>query len=157
MKVNSEWVILSWGIAWEKAPVKTCKLITLSYLQVRSKADYVTADGKSRSFHSADFVDILVPLTVTESSIFGENWYGTFFIITFSFILFRKRMLTIYHNSSIYLKVEASCNGNIPARVLGSCLEPSASYEIENQSVNENWDLVSCRSQWTDDKVQKVK
>jgi hypothetical protein len=66
-------------------------------------------------------------------------------------------MLTIYHNSSIYLKVEASCNGNIPARVLGSCLEPSASYEIENQSVNENWDLVSCRSQWTDDKVQKVK
>jgi hypothetical protein len=43
---------------------------------------------------------------------------------------------------SIYLKVEVSCNGNVPARVLGSSLEPSSYYEIENQSVNENWDLV---------------
>ncbi|KAH8547567.1 trafficking protein particle complex subunit 10 [Umbelopsis sp. PMI_123] len=83
--------------------------------RVQSKADYLTADGISRTFHAADFVDILIPLTVTESSIFGEN--------------------------CIYLKVEASCNGNIPARVLGSCLEPSSTYEIENQSVNENWDL----------------
>ncbi|CAO3675315.1 unnamed protein product [Umbelopsis vinacea] len=86
-----------------------------SQFRVCSKADYVTSEGKDRTFHSADFVDILVPLTVTESSIFGEN--------------------------CIYLKVEVSCNGNVPARVLGSSLEPSSYYEIENQSVNENWDL----------------
>lgn len=62
--------------------------------------------------------------------------------VSYSFYVGKECSQSI-HNSSIYLKVEASCNGNIPARVLGSCLEPSASYEIENQSVNENWDLVS--------------
>lgn len=86
-----------------------------SQFRVCSKANYVTSEGKHRTFHSADFVDILIPMTVTESSILGEN--------------------------CIYLKVEVSCNGNVPARVLGSSLEPSSYYEIENQSVNENWDL----------------
>ncbi|KAM3584023.1 hypothetical protein VKS41_003991 [Umbelopsis sp. WA50703] len=83
--------------------------------RLRSKADYTTEQGEERTFHAAEFVDILIPLTVTESSIFGED--------------------------CIYLKVEVSCNGNIPARVLGSLLEPSSSYEIENQSAVEHWDL----------------
>lgn len=50
------------------------------------------------------------------------------------------RLIILFY--SIYLKVEVSCNGNIPARVLGSLLEPSSSYEIENQSAVEHWDLV---------------
>jgi hypothetical protein len=49
-------------------------------LQVHIQADYVTSNGESRTFHSADFVDILVPLTVTESSIFGEDWYDACYV-----------------------------------------------------------------------------
>ncbi|KAJ2960306.1 hypothetical protein NQZ79_g4345 [Umbelopsis isabellina] len=86
-----------------------------SQFRLRSKAEYITEQGEARVFHAAEFVDILIPLTVTESSVFGKD--------------------------CIYLKVEVSCNGNIPARVLGSLLEPSASYEIENQSAVEHWDL----------------
>ncbi|KAI8340503.1 trafficking protein particle complex subunit 10 [Chlamydoabsidia padenii] len=82
--------------------------------RVKTTVEY-TSEGLERKFVSADTVSVVVPLSVIESSIFKE--------------------------ASIFLKVELSCNGNLPVRILGSKLLPSKVYNVESQSEVNNWNL----------------
>ena len=43
---------------------------------------------------------------------------------------------------SVFLKVDVSCNGEHPVRILESKLKPSKIYAVENSSAVEEWDLV---------------
>ncbi|KAI8372825.1 trafficking protein particle complex subunit 10 [Radiomyces spectabilis] len=74
-----------------------------------------TADSKELQFVSADPVRVTVPLVVTESSVFRED--------------------------CVFLKVELSCNGDLPVRILETGLWPSKDYAIESASDSAQWDL----------------
>ncbi|KAI8062176.1 trafficking protein particle complex subunit 10 [Gongronella butleri] len=82
--------------------------------RIKTSVNY-THDAKEYQFVSADTVSVVVPLSVTESSIFRET--------------------------CIFLKVELYCNGNLPVRILGSGLLPSKTYAVESQSEVNEWDL----------------
>ncbi|CAO3645018.1 unnamed protein product [Mucor fragilis] len=66
-------------------------------------------------FVSSDYVKVTVPLLVTESTIFRET--------------------------CVFLKVELSCNGDLPVRILGSFAKPSTYYLVESQSEMKQCDL----------------
>ncbi|KAI8089523.1 trafficking protein particle complex subunit 10 [Halteromyces radiatus] len=82
--------------------------------RVKTTVSYTCA-GTERKFVSADTISVAVPLSVTESSIFRET--------------------------CIFLKVELSCNGTLPVRILGSSLSPSKVYAVESQSQVNQWNL----------------
>ncbi|OAD74957.1 hypothetical protein PHYBLDRAFT_186589, partial [Phycomyces blakesleeanus NRRL 1555(-)] len=82
--------------------------------RVKTTVSYTT-ENKARKFISADTIHVIEPLTVTESSIFRET--------------------------CVFLKVELSCNGKWPVRILGSTLRPSKIYVVESQPKEEQWDL----------------
>ncbi|KAI7870261.1 trafficking protein particle complex subunit 10 [Spinellus fusiger] len=82
--------------------------------KIKTTVSYTT-ETKERRFISADVVHIIEPLTVTESSIFRET--------------------------CVFLKVELSCNGKWPVRILGSNLCPSKTYAIERHPETDQWDL----------------
>ncbi|KAI8636445.1 Cullin family-domain-containing protein [Parasitella parasitica] len=65
-------------------------------------------NDKSHKFVSSDYVKVTVPLLVTESTIFRET--------------------------CVFLKVELSCNGDLPVRILGSFAKPSTYYLVESNS-----------------------
>ncbi|KAI7848995.1 trafficking protein particle complex subunit 10 [Circinella umbellata] len=73
------------------------------------------SEGKQREFISAHSIHVTVPLVVTETSIFRET--------------------------CVFLKVDVSCNGDHPVRILESKLKPSKIYAVENSSAVEKWDL----------------
>ncbi|CAO3578607.1 unnamed protein product [Absidia cylindrospora] len=54
---------------------------------------------------------------------------------------YRLKTTVNYKETSIFLKVELSCNGNLPVRILGSKLLSSNVYTVESQSEVNNWDL----------------
>ncbi|RCI03830.1 hypothetical protein CU098_007459 [Rhizopus stolonifer] len=72
-------------------------------------------DETSHKFVSSDYVKVTVPLLVTESTIFRE--------------------------SCVFLKVELSCNGDLPVRILGSSAKPSTYYLVESQSEMKQCDV----------------
>ncbi|ORZ25693.1 trafficking protein particle complex subunit 10 [Absidia repens] len=82
--------------------------------RLKTTVNYKSDDAEHK-FVSAETVPVVIPLSVTESSIFRET--------------------------SIFLKVELSCNGNLPVRILGSKLLSSNVYIVESQSEVNNWDL----------------
>ncbi|GAA5815085.1 hypothetical protein MFLAVUS_008591 [Mucor flavus] len=63
---------------------------------------------KDHKFVCSESVKVTVPLLVTESTIFRE--------------------------SCVFLKVELSCNGDLPVRILGSYAKPSTYYLVESQT-----------------------
>ncbi|CEP10929.1 hypothetical protein [Parasitella parasitica] len=65
-------------------------------------------NDKNHKFVSSDYVKVTVPLLVTESTIFRET--------------------------CVFLKVELSCNGDLPVRILGSFAKPSTYYLVESDS-----------------------
>ncbi|KAI9499327.1 trafficking protein particle complex subunit 10 [Zychaea mexicana] len=73
------------------------------------------SEGNTREFVSAHSIHVTVPLVVTETSIFRET--------------------------CVFLKVDVSCNGDHPVRILESKLFPSKSYVVESSSAVEQWDL----------------
>ncbi|KAI8148730.1 trafficking protein particle complex subunit 10, partial [Fennellomyces sp. T-0311] len=73
------------------------------------------SEGNIREFVSAHSIHVTVPLVVTETSIFRE--------------------------ACVFLKVDVSCNGGHPVRILESKLLPSKSYVVESSSTVEQWDL----------------
>ncbi|KAI9243615.1 trafficking protein particle complex subunit 10 [Phascolomyces articulosus] len=72
-------------------------------------------EGNTREFISAHSIHVTIPLVVTETSIFRET--------------------------CVFLKVDVSCNGDHPVRILESKLIPSKSYAVESSSTVEQWDL----------------
>ncbi|KAG2194871.1 hypothetical protein INT47_002665 [Mucor saturninus] len=72
-------------------------------------------DEKKHKFVCSDSVKVTVPLHVTESTIFRET--------------------------CVFLKVELSCNGDLPVRILGSYAKPSTYYLVESQSEMKQCDL----------------
>ncbi|KAI9318228.1 trafficking protein particle complex subunit 10 [Dichotomocladium elegans] len=70
------------------------------------------SEGAGREFISADSIFITVPLVIVKSA------------------------------SSIFLKVEVSCNGDHPVRILESNLLPSKMYMIEKTNSINEWNLV---------------
>lgn len=50
----------------------------------------------------------------------------------------------LYEKKSVFLKVELSCNGDLPVRILGSFAKPSTYYLVESQSEMKQCDLVKC-------------
>ncbi|KAF7731993.1 hypothetical protein EC973_007098 [Apophysomyces ossiformis] len=48
---------------------------------------------------------------------------------------------TEYDHTSIFLKVELSCNGDLPVRILRSNIQPSKAYVVESQPSVEQWDI----------------
>ncbi|CAO3653789.1 unnamed protein product [Cunninghamella echinulata] len=73
------------------------------------------SENNERQYISSDSIPVIVPLSVTESSIFREE--------------------------CIFLKVELSCNGGIPVRVRKSGILPSKLYAVDNRSEVNQWDL----------------
>ncbi|KAI9486248.1 MAG: trafficking protein particle complex subunit 10 [Benjaminiella poitrasii] len=76
--------------------------------RIKSTVTYRTENEKEHKFISSDYVRVTVPLLVTESTIFRET--------------------------CIFLKIELSCNGDLPVRILGSFAKPSMYYLVESQS-----------------------
>lgn len=74
-----------------------------------------------------------VPLHVTESTIFRETWYVEMDMLV---------LCTHFTFFSVFLKVELSCNGDLPVRILGSYAKPSTYYLVESQSEMKQCDLV---------------
>ncbi|OBZ90744.1 Trafficking protein particle complex subunit 10 [Choanephora cucurbitarum] len=72
-------------------------------------------DRNELKFISSDYVKVTVPLIVNESTIFRE--------------------------SCVFLKVELSCNGDMPVRILGSSVKPSRHYLVESQSEVKQCDM----------------
>ncbi|CDH50087.1 hypothetical protein RO3G_08432 [Lichtheimia corymbifera JMRC:FSU:9682] len=82
--------------------------------RVKTTITYNTEAGE-REFVSADTIHVTVPLVVTESSVFRE--------------------------SCIFLKVEVSCNGENPVRILNTDLLPSRTYAVEKSNTINDWNL----------------
>lgn len=92
-------------------------------------------NGDTHKFISSNVVKVTVPLLVTESTIFRETWYISpvcFLNFSFSFIIY-----------SVFLKVELSCNGELPVRIFGSHAKPSTYYLVESESKLAECDLVN--------------
>ena len=102
------------------------------------------SEGKQREFISAHSIHVTVPLVVTETSIFRETWYKAIFFLS----THETSLVLIYLQYcvagiiSVFLKVDVSCNGDHPVRILESKLKPSKIYAVENSSAVEEWDLV---------------
>ena len=55
--------------------------------------------------------------------------------------------LIIVFLNSVFLKVELSCNGAMPVRILGSNVKPSTHYLVDGQSDVKQCDMVKFRKQ----------
>ncbi|KAG0746394.1 hypothetical protein G6F57_006570 [Rhizopus arrhizus] len=82
--------------------------------KVKTTITYET-NGNTHKFISSNVVKVTVPLLVTESTIFRET--------------------------CVFLKVELSCNGELPVRIFGSHAKPSTYYLVESESKLAECDL----------------